>query len=249
MPLEPSCAENFVLNRLRVLLLGWIYLPATSCVTWKNSIERDVGLREKKIRQLLGEKAPRNPSLNEEECTVEIVDLNAWEPEKNKASLLTSRLFLLHKNILIFFKFFQFYASIIVEWEVKQMTRFSQTDFISQAPPFKSHEETTRRRSQDPDRIARGRICLGFRTTKNDSRRVAPRLTIVYAAFHSFIHSFVRRENSWAWIGLIHAPGATERRIMWMLASVTTTRKCATHFQKIKYYSQTRFRRLQVVMI
>jgi len=46
-------------------------------VTWKNSIERDVGLREKNIRQLRGEKAPRNPSFKRGGMqTVEIVDLN-----------------------------------------------------------------------------------------------------------------------------------------------------------------------------
>lgn len=85
MPLQPPCAENFRTG-CTVLLLRRIYLPAASCVTWKNSIERDAGLREKKSTPVAGEKAPRNPSLNEEECTMEIVDLNAREPEKNKTS-------------------------------------------------------------------------------------------------------------------------------------------------------------------
>lgn len=77
--------------------------------------------RKKNMPVARWKKAPRNPSLNEEECTIEIVDLNAWEPEKNKTSLLTRRLFLLHKDTLfknIFFKFFPFYASIIVGWKV-----------------------------------------------------------------------------------------------------------------------------------
>jgi len=153
-------------------------------------------------------------------------------PRKIKSHSFYSHLFLYYINVPIFFKFLPFYVDHCRMRD--RMRLIARGDFISRTLRLDHTETTTAARFGQDLGFALERKMIEIRRVAHPAHNSASRFSFI----QSFIHSFVRKENSWVWIDPVHAPDATGRygkTCEYPQKSVTTTRKHVRHFRWIKY--------------